>query len=629
MCGIAGWVSDRQTRSAQQVIDRMTDALAHRGPDDRATLHDRGAWLGHRRLAIIDPTPTGRQPMQFKSLTAVLNGEIYNYVALRKTLQKKRRHFKTRSDTEVLLQAWDEWGTDGMLERIDGMFAFALWDSEARRLVLARDRMGEKPLYYAALPNGGVAFGSELRAVRAHPDVSGELDPTSLRKYLAFDYVPSPRSILVAVNKLEPGHRVEWSEGRLGPPCPYWDMPRARPDLPPRRAADTLWEAIRTAVRSRMVSDVPIGFFLSGGLDSTAVCAAARELSADPIDTFCIGFDDPSFDESEHAQQVADHLGTRHHTEKLAAKDLLDLLPGIVSGLDEPLADPSLVPTHLLARLVRRHVKVALGGDGGDELLLGYPTFGAHAAANAAARLPKRLRKSVLGPAVKALPTRDANWSLDYRLKRFVAGLEYPSFARHFVWIGGTAPHEHRALLEPQVFAAAGPQSPFDDVDRLTGRYGPPDHDLDLCGYLYAKLYLADGVLQKVDRATMAHGLESRAPLLAEEVVTTAARIPVGEKLKRGRTKHVLRQALAGRVPAPILERKKKGFGIPLTRWLKGPLLPLIHELLDPTRLRTQALFKAEEVERLIAEHSSGWRDHRKTLWALLVFQLWARQVKL
>jgi asparagine synthase (glutamine-hydrolysing) len=394
-------------------------------------------------------------------------------------------------------------------------------------------------------------------------------------------------------------------------------------------ASKSLWDNIRSAVQSRLVSDVPVGLFLSGGLDSTAIVAAACELREPAsLPTFCIGFDDPTFDETPHARAVAEHLGTPLYEQRLSAKSMLNLLPQILAQLDEPLADPSLVPTSLLARFTRQHVKVALGGDGGDELFLGYPTFGAHRPAQVLSQIPRLVRRGLIQPAVQALPVSDNNWSLDYRLKRFVDGLDYDDIARHFIWIGGAAPDTHADLLEPAVYAATAGANPLDDIDRFRQERGVRSNDLDFVAYCYARLYLSDGVLQKVDRATMAHGLESRAPLLARNVLETAARIPTSLKLRGNSTKWILRQALRDRVPASILNRPKKGFGMPVGKWLKGPLLPLCQELLEPSALRKQALFKAESCQKLLNDHQSGWRDNRKVLWALIVFQLWLRHLE-
>lgn len=629
MCGIAGVLSVKPlAESAQAVVAAMTARLAHRGPDDHDTFVHGGFALGHRRLAVIDPRPVGRQPMRRGDWVVTYNGELYNFRALRRELEAAGQRFDTETDTEVLLAGAEQWGVDGLLERADGMFAFALVHLVRQQAWLARDRMGEKPLYAARLPDGTLVFGSELSAVRAHPDVPSELDPVGVRRLFTYDYIPAPRTVLRGVFKLRAGELVSWERGVATP------RPWARPWVGTPAPADPkreLWDAIVRSVGDRLVSDVPLGVFLSGGLDSTAVLAAAAE-HRQGLDTFCVGFDDPSFDESAHARAVAQHFGARHHEATLDEKAALDVVPGLGDLLDEPHADPSLIPTTLLARFTRQHVTVALSGDGGDELFLGYPTFGAHAVARLAERAPAALRQGLLRPLVHALPVSHDNWSLDYQLKRFVDGLDYDRFDRHFVWIGNTEPRLHPTLFEPAFMAAAAKAPPFDD---LSGPLQDSEglDELARLGHLYARLYLADGVLQKVDRATMRVALESRAPLLARDVVALAARIPSHQKLKglppRQVTKAILREVLASKVPASIVNRPKKGFGVPIGRWLSGPLLPLLRELLDPATLRTQAVFKAETCEKLIAEHLSGYRDHRKTLWALIVFQLWARAQKL
>ncbi len=623
MCGIAGVLSLGPSGDAT-VIERMTARLAHRGPDDSGLLIDGGIALGHRRLAVIDTSSGGHQPMRRGDHVVVFNGELYNFRALRLELAALGHRFDSESDTEVLLAGALAWGVPGLLERADGMFAFALVDLTRRVAYLARDRMGEKPLYTAELPGGTLVFGSELSAVRAHPDVSAALDPVGVRRLFTLDAIPAPRTVLRDVRKLEPGELLCWDRGAIR-------RQRWRPTLnrapveEPRRA---LWDAIVSSVGDRLVSDVPLGVFVSGGLDSTAVLAAAAEHRSG-LDTFCVGFDDASFDESAHARAVAAHFGARHHEERLTAQAALDLVPTLGALLDEPHADPSLLPTTLLARFARRHVTVALSGDGGDELFLGYPTFGAHAVARLAERAPAALRSGLLRPLIHALPVSHDNWSLDYQLKRFVDGLDYGPFERHLVWIGNTDPRLHPTLFEPAFMAAANKAPPFDDV---TNALAGTEHldDLTRLGELYARLYLSDGVLQKVDRATMSVALESRAPLLGRAVVEVAARIPASEKLKglppRQVTKAILREVLESRAPASIVKRPKKGFGVPIGRWLQGPLLPLLRELLDAATLRRQAVFKAETCEKLISEHLSGYRDHRKTLWALLVFQLWARE---
>ncbi len=627
MCGIAGWFG---APPDPETLAKMTAAVAHRGPDDVGTASFGEFSLGHRRLAVIDPSPRGRQPLAYGALRVVFNGELYNYPTLRDGLSGHDGlpPLVTGTDTEVLLAVAARHGVGGLLDRADGMFAFALVDTTTGHAWLARDRAGEKPLYYAILGRR-LLFGSELTALLAHPALPRDLDPAALRRFLLHDAVPAPRSVLKHVRKLEPGTVLEWHDGQIS--IRRWAQPL--PTGPTYSSADApaaLWRAVGDAVESRLVSDVPLGFSLSGGLDSTAVVVAAAERRpAGSLDTFTVGFDDPSFDETAHAQAVATHLGTRHHAITLDESRALELVPTLGDLLDEPHADASILPTLLLSRFTRDHVTVALSGDGGDELLLGYPTFAAHAVALAAEKVPGPLRRGLLAPLVNLLPASEKNWSVDYQLRRFLDGMEYGRFERHVVWIGGTAPRDHRHLFEPAVYAAAETAPIFDDVDSaLRGTEGLPD--LDRLGHLYARLYLADGVLQKVDRASMRYGLESRAPLLAKGVLEVAARIAASDKLSgnplKPITKVVLRRALRGKVPDAILDRPKKGFGVPMTRWLKGPLKPIMKDVFDAVAIRTQAIFKAEVIEKLMAEHDAGFRDHRKTLWPLLVFQLWARR---
>lgn len=629
MCGIAGWVAPNRQAQPEKIMDKMLDCIAHRGPDDRGVWADSGVHLGHTRLSIIGLGPDGRQPMQRGNWVVTLNGELYNYRYLKQSLQKQRRHFNTKTDTEVLAVALDTWGVDKTLTQVDGMFAFAAWHIPSRRLVLVRDRMGEKPLFYSMISGGGLVFGSELTALVEYPGVSTEIDPLAVRRFFVFDYVPSPRTILSSVRALKPGHRLEFRDGRLEQNAPYWEIPApteriVRADV----AKSTLWEAIRTGVRSRLVSDVPVGITLSGGLDSSAVAAAACELKgSDKVSTFTLAFDDPETDESEAAKTVAEHLGTTHYVEKLDSDTMRGELLELLNQMSEPIADTSLVPTSLLARMAKRHVGVVLSGDGGDELFLGYPTFFAHRLGKVAQQFPRRLRQRLIRPLVRQLPTSERSWSLDYKLNRFVDGLDYGPYERHFVWIGGTRPDVLDDLLEPAVANASREEGVFDGVQQVLAAY-PSSEPLDRLSHLYARVYLADGVLQKVDRGTMRYGLESRAPMLSEAVVTTAMRIAPQLKLNGRVGKYILRETLKGKLPKSIIERGKQGFSVPLTRWFKGPLSGLLDDVLHPVRVRRQGVVKPEVVERLIREHRAGFRDHRKSLYALLALQLWLERMR-
>jgi asparagine synthase (glutamine-hydrolysing) len=554
----------------------------------------------------------------------VVNGEIYNFEALRKELTAAGHRFVTRCDAEVVVHGYEAWGA-GVVDRLDGMFALAVWDGRARRLLLARDRMGEKPLYVART-SAGLAFASELKALKHAPGVSGELDREALLRYLVFEHVPAPRSMLRGVSKLEPGTR--WTIEPGGEPVVerYWDLPfvtRRREDKGP--AARDLLSELTMAVRSRLVSDVPLGVFLSGGIDSSTVAALAVRERSD-LATFSVGFDEPDFDESGHARRVAAHLGTRHHEERLSVKAMLDLLPAVGQLLDEPLADSSIVPTHLLARFARRHVTVALGGDGGDELFLGYPTFQADRVARGLDRLvnPTHERRlgTLAGRAARWLPVSRRNMSLDFKVKRFAQGLGFAPDLRHQAWMGSFLPAQSAALFTQEYGARALAESPYALVASFRERGGYRDH-WDQLTYQYSRLYLTGCVLAKVDRASMAVGLEVRAPLLDTKMVDFANALPGELKLRGMTTKYILKQAARSLLPREILERPKKGFGVPVGEWLRGPLAPLAEQLLSPYNIGVLGYFDPRETSRLLDEHKRGVADHRKPLWTLISFLLW------
>jgi len=627
MCGITGFVRNHDASAADPaILSRMMDAIAHRGPDDDGAWSSEGAWLGHRRLSIID-VAGGHQPIASEDgrVVVVFNGEIYNHLDLREELLARGHTFSTRSDTEVLVHLWEEFG-DAMLSRLEGMFAFALWDARDRTLLLARDRMGKKPLFWG-LFGGELVFGSELRAMLSHPAVPRRVDLDALYRYLTLDYVPAPLSILAGVRKVVPGGFVRWSggepvEGRWFDLLPTPGTGPARPE----EASAALWTALRHAVDRRLESEVPLGVFLSGGLDSTAVLAAMAQ-GRDPatIDTFTIGFEDPSYDESGPARAVARALGTRHHERILSGNAAASLVRRVASIADEPLADPSLLPTHLLARFAREHVTVALSGDGGDELFYGYPTFLVDGAGRRAARwLPGFVRRDWLPAVIARLPRSDRDMSLDFRLARFARGLRFSATDRHFAWIGGFAPESALGLLSQDASSSLGGMAaePYPDVAFWRAACGGGE-DLATIACLYARLYLGDGVLAKVDRASMAVALEVRAPLLDSEVVRLALTLSPSLNLVGGTTKALMRRMLRGRVPDAILRRPKKGFGVPLARWLRTDLRPLLDEHLASSKIAREGFFRPEAVSRLVSAHVSGAANVRKELYSLLVFELW------
>jgi asparagine synthase (glutamine-hydrolysing) len=653
MCGIAGWVSTRAGQfgpEAPAVLAAMQQAIAHRGPDDSGQHFDPpgplpgGAALGFRRLSIVD-LGGGHQPMcnEDGQVWVVFNGEIYNHRALRRELEAAGHVFASdHCDTEVLVHGWEQWGT-GLLPKLSGMFDFAVWDGHKRRLLLARDRHGKKPLFVGVLDRGQtLVFGTELAAVVAHPAVPRRLDPLGLQALVLMDYVPSPRSMLQDVAAVEPGTWWLWQardDGTASLEVAHWHtLPPIDPDLANLSEAEALTELdqrLHGAVERRLMADVPLGVFLSGGIDSSLVAAYAARLRPD-LQTFSIGFEDKSFDESSHARAVARHLGTRHHERTFDPQACLTALPDLLARMDQPLADASILPTWFLCGFARPDVTVALGGDGGDEWWLGYPTFYAHRLARLMDVPGLQRVQPWLQRALGHLPVSQGNLSLDFQLKRFVAGLGYAGGMRHVAWIGGLEPRQLERVLHPDLLKTLA--NPLDDllprvdiarqIDAVwqQGMLGARD-DADALAWLYARFYLADGVLQKVDRASMLHGLEVRAPLLDDSVVELARSLPTSLKLRGRTTKVLLRKLAARQLPAAIVQRPKKGFGVPMAAWLRGPLRAWMLDVLAPAQAGRLPWLNGPGVAAMVQEHLDGRADHRKTLWALLCFCTWQARV--
>jgi asparagine synthase (glutamine-hydrolysing) len=609
-------------RPDQAILEAMAARLAHRGPDDAGFVVRGPAGLGIRRLRIID-LDTGRQPMTGEdgSTWVVFNGEIYNYRELTSRLTASGHVFRTRSDTEAIVHAWEMRGRDA-LEDLEGMFGLAVWHEPSQTLVLARDRLGVKPLYYAVLPDQ-IVFASELKAMLAHPAISRELDVDALSAYLAHEWLPAPQSIVRAVRKLPPGHRLVYTGGQVKVER-WWDVQYGGEPAGEIVAVAHLAAALDLSVRQHLIADVPLGVFLSGGVDSATVAAIARGHTTGRIQTFSIGFEDRSFDESAQARLVAETLGTDHHEHIVGPREALDLIDGLGELVDEPLGDASILPTYVLSRFARRSVTVALSGDGGDEVFAGYPTYQAHKLARAWRRTPGLLRGAVRA-VVRGLPVSHDNLSLDFKLKRFVAGAMLDTVDRHAMWMGSFTPDEQRDLLTPETLARLSAPPSYAAMHRIAEGV-PAAPWLDQVLYLDLKGYLAEGVLQKVDRASMACSLEVRVPLLDRRVVEVAASLPPHMKLKRFRTKHILKKTMRGRLPAAVLDRPKKGFGVPLARWFRGELAPLLRDVCEPAALRRGGLVRPEAVKRLLDEHQAGRHDHRKKLYTLLVFLLWSRR---
>jgi asparagine synthase (glutamine-hydrolysing) len=629
MCGIYGYVSSRGGIQPE-ILRRMGDTLRHRGPDDE------GEWirhseelavaLGHKRLSIIDLTSAAKQPISDEDgkIWLTYNGEIYNFRELRSELAAKGHTFKSTSDGEIIVHLYEEMGA-ACLERLKGMFAFALWDETQQTLFLARDRIGKKPLHYA-IYDGGIAFASEIKALLKHPKVVKEIDLSALNKYLTFEYVPAPATIFKSIKKLEPGHYLSYQNGK-SEIKKYWDIPLA--DYPigfktEDEYAEELRDILERAVRSRLVADVPVGVFLSGGIDSGVIAALAAKANR-KIECFSIGFDEPSFDESSHAKSIAKALGLNHRLKIFNTREMLDNLDELPNFLDEPLADASILPSYLLSKVASERLKVALSGDGGDELFAGYPTYQAHRIITYYDLLPETLKNSVKALAAW-LPVSHGNISTDFKIKQFLRGAGVSPEIRFFMWMGSFTESEKKGLLSSGVRAALAHENTYEDVFAYIRESGL-NKDLERILYLSMKLYLQDDILVKVDRAAMANGLEVRCPLLDQELVEFACRLPMQYKLHGLKTKYLLKKAAAGILPDSIINRKKKGFGIPISKWLTGELKSYMLDYLGEERIKRQGYFNYPYIKGLIDDHLHKRKDHRKLLWTLLIFQIWHDRV--
>ena len=623
MCGIVGYLNPESDRACDEgTVRAMARAIVHRGPDEEGFYLKNRVALGMRRLSIID-LQTGHQPIANEDGTVwvVFNGEIYNYRQLRERLLAAGHRLQTHSDTEVLVHLYEEHG-DGLVDHLNGMFAFALWDERRERLLIARDRMGEKPLYFTQLPDGTFIFASELKALVEHPGVERRLNLRALRKYLQYEFVPSPHSMLEGVYKLPPAHRLVFERNRWRIER-YWELryEQERLRIDEAEAATELHDRLREAVRMRLVSDVPLGVLLSGGIDSSSVAELACEAAQGRVKTFSIAFAEKSFDESGYARMVASQLGTEHYEQRFTEREMLEIVPRIPQLLDEPLGDGSLIPTYLLSRFTRQHVTVALGGDGGDELLAGYPTYFAHRMAGIYQKIPLFLRQFLIEPAVRRLPVSTENLSFDFKAKRFVQGASHPLGLRHAVWMGSFDPAQQRDLLTPEVLNLCSDEQVYDEIApyNLPSEIDPVERMMKLD----ADQYLSECVLFKVDRASMAASLETRAPFLDHTLIEFITSLPLDLKLRGSTGKYLLKQAMKNRLPDPVLGRPKKGFGMPVAKWVKGELRPLVRDLFAPERLKQRGLFNPAYVQRLLDEHETGQADHRKLIWTLLMFEMW------
>ena len=631
MCGIAGICQlnafQLPPQSVQQV-KAMTACLAHRGPDGEGCWSDTHVCLGHRRLSIID-LAGGSQPMHSvdKTLTIVFNGEIYNFEAIRERLLSQGAHFATESDTEVILEAYRQWGTD-CLTNFDGMFAFALWDAPRQRLFCARDRFGKKPFFYT-IQDGRFFFASELHALEQVKDLRLTMSPQAIMRYLAYEYVPTPDTIYAEVRSLPPSHILTLENGQMRT-LRYWDMPW--PDTEETRDANCLCQELQRlltrAVRRRMISDVPLGVFLSGGIDSSIVAGLMASQSPTPIKTFSIGFREASYDESRYARIVAQAFGTEHTERILDADACADCLPGLISSMDVPMADASVAPTWLLAGVTREKVTVALGGDGADELWAGYEHYIGFKLAQWYNHIPPAVQRGLIEPLCKLLPSSSGYINPRLAVSTFLRAAHAPDWQRVQTMLTAFTPDMQQNILDATFVDKdfLAPDNLFAPTRQQYDHWPPQTaQPLARAFHVYARQYLLDDILVKVDRCSMLHSLEVRAPFLDRDVAEFAARLPLEYKLHGFKRKWLLKKAFAKLLPPEILHRNKRGFQIPVAQWLRTRLRPLMEDLLSHDSLKAQGIFQPQAVRALMDRHFSGQEDLRKPLWTLLVLQLWWR----
>src|SRR5215472_15656737 len=628
MCGIVGVFDTRGRREiSRELVSRMNETQFHRGPDEVGLHVEPGLGLGHRRLSIID-LKTGQQPLYNadNSVVIVYNGEIYNYQSLIPELTRLGYVFRTRSDTEVVVHAWEAWG-EACVQRFRGMFAFALWDRNRSTLFLARDRLGVKPLHYALLPDGTFLFGSEIKSLLAHDGIARDIEPCAVEDYFALGYVPEPRTIFRAVKKLPPAHTLTIRRGApVAEPVEYWD-PRFTLDrrLTLADATAELCSRLDESVRLRLIAEVPLGAFLSGGVDSSAVVTAMAGASGEPVNTCSIAFADPAFDESAYALQVAERYRTRHFVDRVESDDF-DLIDSLATLYDEPFADSSAIPTYRVCELARKHVTVALSGDGGDETFAGYRRYRLHLLEERLrSGLPRSLRAPLFGLLGRVYPKAD--WAPRVlRAKTTFEGIARSSVEAYFHGMSIVRGPMHRQLFSDAFRRELGGYKALDVFDRHAARVETKD-PLALIQYLDLKTYLVGDINTKVDRASMAHSLEVREPLMDHELVEWLASPPSSLKVRGQEGKVLLKTAMEPMLPRDVLYRPKMGFAVPLARWIRGPLKNRVRDAVLGPRLAATGWFERRGLQHLIEAHQSGARDYSAALWTLLMFEAFLRRV--
>jgi asparagine synthase (glutamine-hydrolysing) len=625
MCGISGVLS-WQTAPDCAAVRAMCERQVHRGPDADGVVARAPAVLGHRRLRVIDLSDAANQPLSDRSgrFWIVYNGELYNFRALRRELEALGASFRTASDTEVIVEAYKQWDV-GAFERFNGMFALAIWDEVKQRLVLARDRAGEKPLYFARLPGGGLVFASELHALRRHPAITGDIDREAINQFLSLNYVLGSTCIVRGVEKLEPAHYLVVERGTTGKPVRYWDLAahfrNKRTFRSEDEAAETVGALVDDAVRLRLESDVPLGAFLSGGLDSSTIAAAMCHLRPpEQNETFSVGFAEATYNELPWARRAAASIGVGRHHDQVVAPDMAAALPVIARVADEPFADTSMIPVYYLAAFARQRVTVCLSGDGSDEIFAGYETYLADALLRATRWMPAAATRALSRVATAAGPVTFDKVSTDFKVRQFLRGHSTSPERAHYAWRRIFTDDEKRDLWRPEHQAQLGDADPFRRFERFYDDVRDC-HPLDQALYVDIKTWLADDILVKVDRMTMAHALEARAPFLDHRLMELAASVPARWKLNRRGRKHVLKKSQQRRLSSEILGRRKEGFNAPVSEWLAGPLRELAQDATSPRALGD--FFRPEPIARLWDEHLARRADHGLKLFGLTCLGLW------
>jgi len=621
MCGITGFVNSNREAVDRSVLEAMNQAIFHRGPDEDGFYVKENVGLAMRRLAIID-LASGQQPMYNEDRTKaiVFNGEIYNYQELREKLDQLGHKFYTKSDTEVIVHLYDEYGVEG-LQHLRGMFAIAIWDERDKSLFLARDRVGKKPILYSHQPNGDLIFGSEFSAVLKHPAVSREVDLEAIDNYMSYLCVPAPMTAFKQIRKLEPGHWLLWKDGEIKTQR-YWQPDFSKKiKITEEEAIVETTRILRESTKLRMISEVPLGAFLSGGVDSSAVVALMAQESEQPVKTFSIGFEEQDFSELKYAKRVAEHVGAEYN-EFIVRPNALDVIPTLVDHYGEPYADSSAIPTYYVAKETRKHVTVALNGDGGDESFAGYERYAAMRIAEAYARVPAALRKVFVEVPVSLLPTSELKRSRFRDAKRFLRAANLPRTERYFRWVTTFNRDTKKELYTSDFAASVSGQDPLSLLDKWFAKANGTG-TLDATLLTDQMTYLPNDLLVKVDIATMANSLEARSPFLDHKLIEFAATLPESMKMIGVGTKSLLKKVAARLVPREVIYRRKMGFGVPIGKWFRGEMKDFVRGVLLSERSLKRGIVKPDILERYVNEHIAGERDHSFQLWTFLMLELW------